>query len=63
MVKIESMADKPEDSAIAMEIDEIRRRIAYLINTDEISVTDRIAIAKKALEIIEKSETDKEAVQ
>jgi len=55
------MTKEPKNSA--EEIEEIKRRIDYLVRTDQISVSDKIAIAKKALEIIEKSETEKEAVQ
>jgi len=55
------MTKEPKNSA--EEIEEIKRRIDYLVRTDQISVSDKIAIAKKALEIIEKSETDREALQ
>ncbi len=44
-------------------IEEIQRRMEYLKNTDQISISEKIAITKKALEIIEKSESEKEAVQ
>ena len=50
------------DSEKEKEIEEIKRRIDYLVNTDEISISDKIAIAKKALQVIEDSETEK-AVQ
>jgi len=43
------------------EIEEIQRRIEYLINTDQISDSEKVAIASKALKIIEQSE-GKEAV-
>lgn len=36
------------------EIEEIERRIAYLASTDKISLTEKIEIARKAIEIIEK---------
>ena len=50
------------DSEKTKEVEEIRRRIDYLINTDQISDMEKIVIAKKALEIIEKSKEAKEAV-
>ena len=50
------------DSEKEKEIEEIKRRIDYLVNTDEISISDKIAIAKKALQVIEDNETEK-AVQ
>ena len=45
------------------EIAEIQRRMEYLRNTDQISISEKITITKKALEIFEKSESEKEAVQ
>ena len=50
------------DSEKEKEIEEIKRRIDYLINTEEISISDKIAIAKKALQVIEDNKTEK-AVQ
>ena len=44
------------------EIEEIKRRIDYLMSSSETSVSEKIVIAKKALEIIEQSKK-KEAVQ
>ena len=44
------------------EVEEIRRRIDYLMSTSEISVSEKIVILKKALEIIEQGKT-KEEVQ
>ena len=37
------------------EIEEIWRRLEYIKNTDQISISEKIAIARKALEVIEKS--------
>lgn len=37
----------------AEEIEEIKKRIEFLIRTGDISLYDKIAIAKKALEILE----------
>lgn len=48
------------DSQKARESEEIKRRIDYLINTDEISAPDKIAIAMKALKIVEESKMEKE---
>ena len=45
------------------EIAEIQRRMEYLRNTDQIAISEKIAITKKALEIIEKSESENEEVQ
>ena len=42
------------------DLQEIRQRIEYLGNTDQLSVSEKIAITKMALEIIENSETKKE---
>lgn len=44
------------DSEKQKEIEEIQRRIEYLINTDQISGSEKLAIANKALKIIELSE-------
>ena len=44
------------DSEKQKEIEEIQRRIEYLINTDQISDSEKLAIANKALKIIELSE-------
>ena len=41
------------------EIEEIKRRIEYLVSTDKISISEKIAIAKRALEIIEKDKVEK----
>lgn len=41
------------------EISEIESRIEYLKNTDQISIAEKIAIIKQALEIIEKNKTEK----
>ena len=38
------------------EIADIQRRIEYLINTDKIPNSEKLAIASKALKIIEQSE-------
>ena len=45
------MSEEQKNSEL--EIEEIRRRVEYLASTDTISLTEKIAIAKKALEIIE----------
>ncbi len=63
LIRIRMLVMTKEPKNSAEEIEEIKRRIDYLVRTDQISVSDKIAIAKKALEIIEKSEAEKEAVQ
>lgn len=49
-----------DDSEKAKEIEEIRRRIDYLLTTDQISISDKIAIARRALEIIEGGKSKEE---
>ncbi len=45
-------------------IEEIQRRIKYLISTDEISDSEKVTIARKALNLIENGEREmKEVVQ
>ena len=41
------------DSEKTKEIEEIQRRIEYLKNTDSITLSDKVAILKKALEVLE----------
>ena len=41
------------------EIEEIKRRIEYLVSTDKIWISEKIDIAKRALEIIEKDKVEK----
>lgn len=42
------------------ELAEIKRRLDYLITTDGISDSEKVAILKNALEIIEKSKVEGE---
>ena len=51
------------DSEKKKEIEEILRRMDYLKKTNHISISEKIAITKRALEIIEKSEANKESVK
>lgn len=45
-------------------IEEIRRRIQYLISTDSISETEKVVIARNVLNLIENGEKEKqEALQ
>ena len=44
------------------EIEEIQRKMEYLRNTDRISLAEKIAITKRTLLVIEKSEAEREAV-
>lgn len=41
------------DSEKKAEVEELQRRIDFLIQTDQISDIEKLAIARKALEIIE----------
>ena len=51
------MTKELEDSTKESEIEEIQRRIDYLINTDQISSAEKAVIVTKALRIIEQSQT------
>jgi hypothetical protein len=44
-----------------IELAEIKRRLDYLMTTDEISDSEKVAILKNALKIIAKSEFEEEA--
>jgi|688.fasta_scaffold1170838_2 hypothetical protein len=48
------------DSDKEKELAEIKRRLDYLITTDEISDSEKVAILKNALEIIENSKGEME---
>lgn len=50
------MADDNEKKVI---IEEIQRRIEYLIHTDEISDTEKVVIARNVLNLIENGEREK----
>jgi hypothetical protein len=41
------------DSEKELEIEEIQRRLEYLKSTDQISIAKKLAIVKKALEIVD----------
>jgi hypothetical protein len=48
------------ESKRQQEIEELARRMEYLNNTDQLSISEKIAIARKALEIIERNESNNE---
>jgi hypothetical protein len=56
-LKYDAMTKELEDSTKESEIEEIQRRIDYLINTDQISSAEKAVIVTKALRIIEQSQT------
>jgi hypothetical protein len=44
-------------------IEEIRRRIEYLVSTDEISDDEKVAIARNALNILDSGDLTKEELK
>jgi hypothetical protein len=48
---------------IEKDIEEIKKRMEYLKSTDQISITEKIAIVKRALKIIDESKSEKETAQ
>jgi hypothetical protein len=56
------MTKEPEDGTKEREIEEIQRRIDYLINTDQISSAEKAVIVTKALKIIEQSQREETVI-